>query len=210
VSSAQLSALAIESMITQGITTEDVCVARSLNSKEDGFLNLVRSFNDHHSCCRDSYTVRARLVGDDYVDGEQLLFALLHDTFEILSFPTCLLLLPGEESRRVALLQELVIQASEPPAHHDDEDDASVRVLLSVNDAGNKIVCKCVQEKHFLTRVDDMCPKLLLCGWAPCQLVLIMSYDFNTVLNVFRLNEGEIYDGYSNHPLLLQLISDSE
>jgi len=216
---ARLSFVALQNMAARGISAVEVAAARTVNTMEKKFLNPVRAFNDHLSCCRDDYTVKARLVGDDEIDGVQVFFALRQDTLEILPFPTSKLLLPGTggESQRAIRLQEVMVQANNPPGSHDEDDDANVRLLFDVDSNGERCICKCVQEKHFLTHLDDLCPKILLCGWAPCQLVLMVSRDCNTILDVLRLYESSSDDpslsrvcDEPGHPLLRHLASLSD
>ena len=65
--------------------------------------------------------MKARLVGDDVVQGEKVFFALRLDTLQIVSFPMDKLLLPlplpGEGGgEREAALQHLMLLADSPPS----------------------------------------------------------------------------------------------
>lgn len=228
VCAATLSAGVAQRMAARGISLQELDCARAatpraiasphqqvvkVDDDDDGddddadvfweFVNDVRASNDYHSCLVEGGVggmLRARLVGDDQVAGQLLLFALLQDSLEILAFPAERLLLPGGDDARgrERSLRQVVAQASRPPGRAGEPDDADVRVVLA--QGGATEVLKCVQEKHLAALLSSLCPKLLCCGSAPNQLVVVMSHDCHSVLDVVRADDSSL-----DHPLLRSL-----
>jgi hypothetical protein len=181
-------------MAARGISHAEVDSARSTTGGGGvEFVNPVEAFNDLDACSSEEYAIKARLVGDDELEGERIFFALRMDTLEILPFPMKRLLLPpaGAGKRRDRQLQELVALADSPPCGEDEPDAANVRLVLDVDGDGRATVSRCVQEMHFQSCLSSLCPKLLLCGLAPAQLAIIVSHDCRTIRDVFRVSREE-------------------
>ena len=191
VSRARVTAAAMKSMIRNGIDRSDLDMARATKrrSHDDGdeleFTNPVIAFNDLKSCRSEEYAIKARLVGDDRVDRERILFALRMDTLEILNFSVEKLLLPKIKGKsRQEMLEEVVADANAPPTD-DAVDKANCRLILDMDASGNVTVSKCVQEKHFSDFLGHTSPKMLLCGALAKPIGLVLSNDLLSILEVF-------------------------